>query len=75
MTLNVFVPQEALTAYQNAAKWKDFWILQGFDATGIENVKAEGGNANIYYDLRGNRLDAPKRGLNIINGKKVMVKQ
>ena len=75
MTLNVFVPQEALEAYQNAEPWNNFWNLQGFDATGVENVKAEGGNANTYYDLRGNRLDAPKRGLNIINGKKVMMKQ
>ncbi|MDE5784528.1 MAG: leucine-rich repeat domain-containing protein [Prevotella sp.] len=74
MTLNVFVPQEALATYQSAAPWNNFWNLQGFDATGVEHVKAEGGNANIYYDLRGNRLDAPKCGLNIINHKKVMMK-
>lgn len=73
MTLNVFVPQEALEAYQSADPWKNFWNLQGFDASGIENVKAEGGNA-VYYDLRGNRLDAPKNGLNIINGKKMIMK-
>ena len=29
MTLNVFVPKEALAAYQNADGWKDFWHLQG----------------------------------------------
>lgn len=75
MTLNVFVPQEALKSYQNAETWKNFQNLQGFDATGIEHVKAGSGNANTYYDLRGNRLDTPKRGLNIINGKKVMMKQ
>ena len=74
MTLNVFVPQEALEVYQNANTWNNFWNLQGFDATGVENVKAEGKNANVYYDLRGNRLNAPKRGLNIINHKKVMMK-
>lgn len=73
MTLNVFVPQEALEAYQSADSWKDFWNLQGFDATGLENVKAESGNA-VYYDLRGNRHNAPKRGLNVINGKKVIIK-
>ena len=75
MTLNVFVPQEALEAYQNSNSWKNFWNLQGFDATGVENVKAEGKNANVYYDLRGNGLNAPKRGLNIINHKKVMMKR
>ena len=61
MTLNVFVPQEALTTYQNAEIWKNFWNLQGFDATGIENVKAGSGNANIYHDLRGNRLDVRRK--------------
>ena len=73
-TLNVFVPQEALEAYWSAKLWREFWHLQGFDATEVEHVKAGSGNANIYYDLRGNRLDAPKRGLNIVNGKKVVMK-
>ena len=73
MILNVFVPQEALEAYQNADGWKDFWNLQGFDVAGIGNVKTENGKT-VYYDLRGNRLSAPKRGLNIIKGKKMMTK-
>lgn len=79
MTLNVYVPQEALDTYQEAEPWKNFWNLQGFDPTGINNMKVEGRNANAYYDLRGNRLDAPNHGLNIIKmsdgtTKKVMVK-
>lgn len=75
MTLNVFVPHEALPAYQSAGGWKDLWNLQGFDPTGIDNVKNDILNCNRKcYDLRGNRLSAPKRGLNIINGKKVIVK-
>lgn len=43
-------------------------------STGIENVKANNQKEDKYYDLRGNRLSAPKRGVNIINGKKVIVK-
>jgi len=75
MALNVFVPHEALLAYQSAVGWKDFWNLQGFVPTGIYNVKNDILNGNSKcYDLRGNRLSAPKRGLNIINGKKVIVK-
>lgn len=73
MTLNVFVPQESLETYQNDDSWKNFWNLQGFDVAGIGSVKTENGKAT-YYDLRGNRLSAPKRGLNIIKGKKVMMK-
>ena len=75
MTLNVFVPHEALSTYQGAVGWKNFWNLQGFDPTGIDNVKNDILNGSSKcYDLRGNRLSAPKRGLNIINGKKVIVK-
>lgn len=75
MTLNVFVPHEALSTYQGAVGWKNFWNLQGFAPTGIDNVKNDILNGNSKcYDLRGNRLSAPKRGLNIINGKKVIVK-
>lgn len=75
LTTTVYVPEEALKAYQNAEGWKNFWNLQGFDATGIDGVKMDGVNGDSkYYDLRGNRLDAPKRGINIINGKKVIVK-
>lgn len=30
------------------------------------------GKPAIYYDLNGRRLNAPKKGLNIVNGKKVI---
>ncbi|MCH5312320.1 MAG: hypothetical protein J1E57_10270 [Prevotella sp.] len=55
-----------MKAYQNAEPWKNFWNLQDFDPTGIESVKSDA--------INGNHLDAPKKGLNIINGKKVIVK-
>lgn len=74
-TTNVYVPEEALEAYQNAEKWKGFRNLQGFDPTGIKDVEVDGVKGDgKYYDLRGNKLDAPKHGINIINGKKVVVK-
>lgn len=73
MTLNVYVPQNALAAYQNADGWKNFWNLHGIDPTGVKEVEAENGSA-VYYDLRGNRLNSPKRGLNIINGKKFILR-
>lgn len=73
--INIYVPENALAAYQNADGWKKFNNLQEGNPTGIDNIRnyvADGNNK--CYDLRGNRLSAPKRGLNIINGKKVMVK-
>lgn len=41
--------------------------------TGINELNAEKA-ANVIYDLQGRRLAAPVKGLNIINGKKILVK-
>lgn len=45
-----------------------------FDPTGIETVSADRKPATErrIYNLGGVRMAAPQRGLNIINGKKVM---
>lgn len=76
MNMNVYVPKGSLKAYQQADVWKNFWGLQEKELTGIETVVADGNNTdNIIYDMQGRRLDAPKAGLNIINGKKVMIRK
>lgn len=73
---NVYVPIGSLEAYQQADVWKDFQNLQEKDLTGIETVIADDNNTdNVIYDMQGRRLDAPKAGLNIINGKKVMIRK
>lgn len=73
---NVYVPIGSLEAYQQADVWKDFRNLQEKDLTGIETVVTDGSNTdNVIYDMQGRRLDAPKSGLNIINGKKVMIRK
>ncbi len=47
----------------------------GFDdeVTAIKNIKV-GTEDNVYYDLNGRRVLYPKKGLYIVNGKKVIVK-
>jgi hypothetical protein len=43
--------------------------------SGIEDVKSDNGaKANVFYDLRGQRVDKPTKGLYIVNGRKVIVK-
>lgn len=37
---------------------------------GIENVSIEKPKNNAYYNLSGQKLSAPTKGVNIINGKK-----
>lgn len=55
---------------------EDFQNIVGIDPTGIEDVKVTGESRkkeNVVYDLSGRRLNQPKRGINIVNGKKVMM--
>lgn len=42
--------------------------------SGISEIAAEKASANGIYDLQGRKLTAPIKGINIINGKKVLVK-
>lgn len=46
----------------------------GDEATGINMVNGSGLKVNGYYNLQGQRVENPKKGLYIVNGKKVMVK-
>ena len=44
------------------------------DVTSINNVENNMKNNGAIYNMNGQRLSAPVRGINIINGKKVVVK-
>ena len=37
----LYVPKGSLTAYQSAEVWKDFWDVQEFDATAIDNIQTD----------------------------------
>lgn len=48
-------------------------IDTGDDVTAIKNIKV-GTEDNVYYDLSGRRVLYPKKGIYIVNGKKVILK-
>ncbi len=74
--VHVYVPQGSLSAYKSADTWKNFKNLQEFDPTGVETIKADMEKVDdTYYDIQGRKLNAPKNGLNIINGKKVLIRK
>jgi hypothetical protein len=50
------------------------FALDGGETTAINTVNGEGTQVNGYYNLNGQRVDNPKKGLYIVNGKKVLVK-
>ena len=56
---------------------RDILSIDGGDATGINMVNGEGLKINgseVYYNLQGQRVLYPTKGLYIVNGKKVIVK-
>lgn len=75
INMNVYVAKGSLAAYQTADVWKNFWNIQEYSPeTGIENITVDNGQENRIYDLQGRKLETPQHGINIINGKKVLIK-
>ena len=83
-SVQIFVPQGGdlkLGIRKDAAIGSDWVIMDDFElyylgkslTTGIENVASEKVEKEIY-NLAGQRLNAPQKGINIINGKKVLIK-
>ena len=42
--------------------------------TGIQGIKSENRISSVIYNLSGKKLAAPQKGINIINGKKFIIK-
>ena len=73
------VPAESLEAYKNSEPWKLFMEVVPLDDSEISetsisnNVLEKKQNAQIY-DIYGRRLSKPSKGVNIMDGKKVIIK-
>lgn len=74
MDVTLYVPKDAISAYQTAGEWKNFWDIQAVETAGIDNVKtAPTRKSSTIYNLQGRKLRVPQKGINIINGKKVLI--
>lgn len=69
----LYVPTGSLATYKATSPWNGFNI-QEFDPTSINNVEAEDKGKTFIYDLQGRRRNSVTRGLNIINGRKVIIR-
>jgi len=70
----LYVPVGTKEKYQATDGWKKFQNIVEGTPTGIKVIEnTQNKNATIY-DLNGVRLPAPKKGINIINGQKVVMK-
>lgn len=73
-SITLYVPEEAVSAYQAATCWRDFPNIVAIDAAGIGALTVtEEVSPSVVYDFLGRRLRGKQKGLSIINGKKVLV--
>ena len=70
----LYVPKGTIDKYKATNGWKDFAYIVESTPTGIKVIENTQNKNATVYDLNGVRLSEPKRGINILNGKKVIVK-
>lgn len=67
------IPAGKAYLYTGGAGSNFYGIISDDGTTAIKNMKV-GKDNNVYYDLSGHRVLYPKKGLYIVNGKKVIFK-
>lgn len=70
----LFVPIDAIDKYKNTSPWNLFSNILDLSQSGIDNVILDNNNFDIIYNIMGHKLAYPQRGVNIINGRKVLVR-
>ncbi len=70
----LYVPVGTIDKYKATDSWKKFVFIEESDIAGVNVVENTKNNKTTIYDLNGVRQSEPKKGINIVNGKKVVVK-
>ena len=70
----LYVPKDTREKYKATDGWKDFVKIVEGTPTGIKVIENTQNKNATVYDLNGVRLSEPKKGINIINGQKVVMK-
>lgn len=70
----LYVPKGTADVYRETEGWKDFANIVEIDTSGILDFCFENNESAPIYDLNGRRLNAHRKGINVIRGKKVLMK-
>ena len=69
----MYVPAGTVDKYRATKGWQDFVNIEEMGESGINHVEAQASDAP-YYNLNGQRIAQPKKGIYIQNGKKLVIK-
>ena len=72
----LYVPVGTKSKYEATDGWKDFRNIVEMenDPSGVASVFTEEDGHGVIYNFSGQRFTTPRRGLNIIGGKKIVVR-
>ena len=74
-SIPLYVPANSVEAYKSATYWGAFSNIIGIeDETGVKHSENKNQRSEIIYDLQGRRVEKMEKGIYIINGKKIVVK-
>lgn len=73
--VTLYVPAGCRNNYRLATGWSNFKnIVEGSLVVGVDDVLTPQPQEEVIYSPTGVRLAAPQRGVNIVNGRKLLVK-
>ena len=70
----LYVPMGTTDKYKATEGWKDFLFIEESDYARINVIENTPNATSSIYDLNGVRQSESKKGINIVNGKKIVVK-
>lgn len=70
----LYVPVGTIDKYKATKGWRDFNNIVEGVPSGIKDIHLDGDKNYTIYDINGRHLQNPQKGINIINGKKIIVK-
>lgn len=69
----LYVPQASIEKYEETEYWSRFKEIRAIETAGIQDAVTDSENTETIYDLQGRRLQHTVPGINIINGKKIII--